>query len=74
MKRINTWILFLATTFYLSPLSGQVVGSGEIVKQRIQPGTFSKISVSGAQEAVLMNDEEYSVTIETQANLLDHID
>jgi hypothetical protein len=73
MIRLSKWFLTLATVLFLLPVSGQVVGKGEIVKQRIHPGTFDKIRISGAQEAVIMNDSDFSVTIETHANLLDHI-
>lgn len=74
MIKLSKWFLTLATVLFLLPVSGQVVGKGDIVKKRIHPGTFDKIRISGAQEAVILNDSDYSVTIETHANLLDHID
>ena len=74
MIKLSKWFLTIATVLFLLPVSGQVVGKGGIVKKRIHPGTFDKIRISGAQEAVILNDSDYSVTIETHANLLDHID
>ncbi len=74
MIRMNKWFLMVIAVLIVLPLSGQVVGKGEIIKQRIQPNSFNKISISGAQEAVLINDDTYSVAIETHANLIDHID
>ncbi len=73
MKNTSKWILIAVALFFVIPLSAQVTGKGEVVKKRIQPGTFDKVRIGGAQEAVLMNDADYSVTIETQANLFEHI-
>ena len=72
--RIKKWILTITAMVFLLPLFGQVIGKGEIVKQERQLGPFDEIDISGGQDVVLMNDEIYSVVIETHANLLEHID
>lgn len=67
---------FIATLFILLisySSFAQVRGTGEIVKQERQVGTFNKVKISGAQDAILMNGEQYSVVIETNQNLLEHI-
>ena len=74
MMIINKWILTLTAIVFLSPLFGQVIGKGEIVKQERQLGPFDEIEIGGGQDVVLMNDENYSVVIETHANLHEYID
>ena len=73
MNRIKFMIIAIAI-IYMSPLFGQVSGKGEIVKQERQVGQFDMIDISGGQDVTLLNGDNYSVVIETNANLLEHID
>ena len=70
MKYLYLILIILFSTFCLT---AQVRGTGDIVKQERQVGTFDEIKISGAQEVILMNGDQYSVVIETNQNLLDHI-
>lgn len=70
MKQIIATLI--ALLFTISVFS-QIEGKGEIAKQARQVGTFNSIKITGAQDAVLMNGDEYSVVIETNENLFDHI-
>lgn len=74
MIKIQNLILVLAVVLCISPAMAQVSGKGEIVKEERQVGQFDALDISGGQEVVLMNGENYSVVIETHANLLEHID
>ncbi len=74
MIKIQSLILVLAVAICISPAMSQVSGKGEIVKQERQVGQFDAIDIGGGQEVVLMNGDNFSVVIETNTNLLDHID
>lgn len=51
-------------------LEAQISGKGPIVKQQRSVSEFDAVQLGGAQEAVLMQGDEYSVVIETHENLL----
>ncbi|MCB2207741.1 MAG: DUF2807 domain-containing protein [Bacteroidetes bacterium] len=74
MTRIKHVLLILAAIIYILPAMAQVSGKGEIVKQERQVGQFDAIDIGGGQEVVLLQGDDYSVVIETNANLLDQID
>ena len=65
--------LILISIFLSGSLVAQVRGTGDIIKQERQVGTFSEIKIGGAQEVILMNGDQYAVVIETNENLLDKI-
>lgn len=74
MKTFKLTLLITLFTLFLFPsLNAQIVGSGSIVKQERQVGEFTSVKIGGAQEAFLMQGEEFSVIIETHENLLDQI-
>jgi hypothetical protein len=66
-------IIALSAIFTSNTLFPQTTGSGQIVKQERQVGEFDAIKLDGAQEAHLMQGDNYTVVIETQENLLDKI-
>jgi len=70
MKQLIATLIIL---FFSIPIFSQTRGTGEIIKQVRQTGTFDAVKISGAQSVVLMNGNQYSVVIETHENLLDHI-
>lgn len=70
MKYLQLSLLFILLS---TNLSAQLRGTGDIVKQERQVGTFDQIKIGGAQEVILMNGDQHSVVIETNQNLLDHI-
>jgi len=70
MKQVIATLFALVFTVLVT---GQSNGKGQIVKKEIQTGSFNAVEVSGAADALLMNGENYSVIIETNANLLDDI-
>ncbi len=74
MTRIKHVLLILAAIIFMLPAMAQVSGKGEIVKQERQVGQFDAIDIGGGQEVVLMQGDDYSVVIETNANLMDKID
>jgi hypothetical protein len=74
MTRIEHVLLILTAIICISPAMAQVSGKGEIVKQERQVGHFDAIDIGGGQEVVLLQGDDYSVVIETNANLLDQID
>jgi hypothetical protein len=74
MTRIKHVLLILAAIICILPARAQVSGKGEIVKQERQVGQFDAIDIGGGQEVVLLQGDDYSVVIETNANLLDQID
>ena len=74
MIKIKHVLFILIICLYIPSIIGQVTGKGEIVKQERQVGPFDEIDISGGQEVILMNGDGHSVVIETNSNLLDHID
>ena len=74
MKTIKLTLIF-SFIFLLTghQIKAQIIGKGNIVKQERIVGEFDAVKVNGAQEAYLMQGDQYSVVIETHENLLDEI-
>ena len=71
--RILQTIVILLTIVISNPIRAQIKGSGEITKRTLQLQEFDAIEIGGAQEAVLINGDEFIVVIETNDNLHEYI-
>ncbi len=74
MKSLKLLLIISFLTILVgNPIQAQKVGSGNIVKQERHIGEFNAVKIGGAQEAYLMQGDQYIVVIETNENLLDDI-
>lgn len=71
--KLQSFILLLALLAGL-PTFAQVKGNGPISKQERDVPAFNAIKIGGAAEVTLMQGQEQSVVLETNANIQDHID
>jgi hypothetical protein len=51
----------------------QIRGKGEITKKERKVGGFHSVKIGGAQDVMLMQGDEYTIVIETNENLHEHI-
>lgn len=66
-------ILFSSILFNTVSAQEKINGSGDISKQEKQVSEFSAVEINGAQDAVLMNGENFGVVVETNANIQDRV-
>ncbi|MBA2745131.1 MAG: DUF2807 domain-containing protein [Flavisolibacter sp.] len=76
MKRLSLLVLLFAFSVSSCRYFGgeRVVGDGNVVKQQKKVGSFSAIDVSGSIQLHISQDAAYSVTMETDNNLLEYLD
>ena len=73
IQKLQSFIFLMA--FLLSlPLFSQEKGSGPISKQERLVGNFNAIKIGGAADIILMQGEEQSVVVETNANIQDRVE
>ncbi len=65
--------ILVAILFVNITVAQKIRGKGEIVKQERKPGVFHSVKIGGAQDAVLMQGNDYAIVIETNENLHEHI-
>ncbi len=70
MTKIQHLLLIIIVLVFVTPAIAQVSGKGEVVKEQRQVGQFDGIDISGGQEVILMNADDYSVVIETLSNII----
>lgn len=77
MKKIilSTFGAIVFSSFFFNTVSAQLVieGFGDITKVESQIDPFNSVLINGAQDAVLMNGENYSLVVETNANIQDRV-
>lgn len=71
--KILQTIIIILTIVISNPIRAQIKGSGEITKRTLQLEEFDAVEVGGAQEAILINGDDYTVVIETNNNLHEYI-
>lgn len=70
MKKIITLLLSI---LIIIPVFSQVRGDGNITKKSYSLEEFDGINVGGARNVYLMNGEDYSVVVETDANIQEYV-
>jgi hypothetical protein len=69
----HTITIIVALLCISASFAQTVRGKGEVVKQERKVGAFHTVKIGGAQDAVLMQGDEYAIVIQTNQNLLEHI-
>ncbi len=72
-KIVNQFITLILILLISLPVSAQIRGNGELTKNTHIVDEFNAIDVSGARVVYLSNGEEYTVVVETDANIQEYV-
>ena len=74
MKKMLIFVPLLALLFFSCTYFETIVGSGNLVEMRMGFSGFSKLDVDAPFDVTVIQDDDYSVTIMVDENIVDRVD